>query len=317
MKRTILSLLALALALCGCGNDFNTPSKLDRPRVLAIQAEPPQPAFGATTTLRPLVYLPEGESASYAWSWCPLPTSSAEAFTCHTDQTGADALFAELGVPGAPPLALGAGDTVAFTNPFAPATLATLCSSGNGAADPLLFACTGAGLPVTISLVVHASEGDFSAITYLYLPVDDTLPPNQNPTISGLTVGEPGQVLDGSGSLALPRDSHVPIHVVMDEAAAEQLPHPGPDGKPDERLTLSWYAEGGDFGYQGHGGARTGYLGDPTDPLSTFGMALGNTWNTPTTADYPGRDSRIIVVVRDSRGGVSWVSGLSTLESTP
>jgi hypothetical protein len=313
MKNTILCLLALALV--GCGGDFNTPGKLDQARVLAIQAEPPQPSLGSSTTLRPLLYLPEGETASYSWSWCPLPTSSTDVFACHIDQGGADALFAQLGVSNAPPLNLGAGDTISFANPFPPTTLAMLCSSKNGTAIP--FACTGTGLPVTVQMVAHTSQGDLAAITYLYLPADSTLPPNQNPVASGLTVGDPPQALDALGSLELPRDSHVPLAVVMDPSAAEKLPNPGPGEKPYERVTLSWYAEGGDFGYQGHGGQRTGTLGDAVDASSSFTDALANTWNTPTSAAYPGHTARIVVVIRDSRGGVSWISGLVSLEPRP
>jgi hypothetical protein len=84
MRKNIL--LASALALLGCGNrNFNRPDLLNEPRILAVQAEPPQPSVGTSTTLRALVYQPPGTSdggacananaaPTYAWSWCPLPT---------------------------------------------------------------------------------------------------------------------------------------------------------------------------------------------------------------------------------------------------
>ena len=51
--------LLAALALLGCGNrNFNRPDLLNEPRILAIQAEPPQPTIGASTTLHALVYQP-------------------------------------------------------------------------------------------------------------------------------------------------------------------------------------------------------------------------------------------------------------------
>jgi hypothetical protein len=37
----------------------------------------------------------------------------------------------------------------------------------------------------------------------------------------------------------------------------------------------------------------------------------------PFASDYPPKTSRIIVVVRDSRGGVAWTSGVATLEDKP
>jgi len=60
MRRTTSTVMAgVALALLACSrSDFNTPTLLNKPRILAIQAEPPQPALGASTTLRALVYQP-------------------------------------------------------------------------------------------------------------------------------------------------------------------------------------------------------------------------------------------------------------------
>src|ERR1039457_3106835 len=76
MRKDIL--LASTLALLGCGNrNFNRPDLLNEPRILAIQAEPPQPTVGTSTTLRALVYQPPVTSdggacadpgTTYAWS---------------------------------------------------------------------------------------------------------------------------------------------------------------------------------------------------------------------------------------------------------
>jgi hypothetical protein len=40
-------------------------------------------------------------------------------------------------------------------------------------------------------------------------------------------------------------------------------------------------------------------------------------WNTPKLEDYPADLARLIVVLRDSRGGVTWTSGVATLVTTP
>jgi hypothetical protein len=76
---------AALLALVACSpSGFNTPTLLNKVRILAIQADPPQPALGASTTLSALVYQPPpsadagtaGASVTgYSWSWCPLATS--------------------------------------------------------------------------------------------------------------------------------------------------------------------------------------------------------------------------------------------------
>jgi hypothetical protein len=310
--RTWLPLFGLSLAACSAG--FNTPEKLEATRILAIAADPPQPPSGTATILRPLVYVPAGEDASFSWSWCPLPTGPDDNYACHLDQAGADALFATLGITQAPPLDLGTGDTASFTNPLAATAVAALCSSGVSI-SPVPFACTATGLPITIRLVVHAAQGDLPAVTNVFVPADDSLPPNHNPVISGLTIGDPPQPLDSSAPIALPLASHIPLHALIDEASAEPLPRPGPDDKPYERLSLSWFVELGDFGYQGKGGVRTGFLGDPNDPESPFAAALDNTWNTPS--NFSAAPIRIVVVVRDNRGGVAWTDGLVHLEPTP
>jgi hypothetical protein len=72
---------------------------------------------------------------------------------------------------------------------------------------------------------------------------------------------------------------------------------------------MSWYAECGDFGANGLGGDRTGYLGDPNNPNSQFDVALENTWNIPKTEGCPIDYASLFVVVRDNRGGVAWTSG--------
>ncbi len=296
-----------------CNPDFNTPEKLEYARILAIAADPPQPATGAGTRLQPLVYVPDGEAIGLSWSWCPLPTVPDDDYACHVDQASADILFANLGVV-APPLDLGTAESAAWINPFPPATAAALCASG-ASISPIPFPCGSTGLPITIRLVVHSARGDLPAITNLYVPTDPGAAPNQNPVIHGLALGASGQLLDSTGQFGVARGVGVPLHALVDESSAEPLA--SPDAKPFERLSFSWLVEGGDFGSDGQGGARTGYLGDPADPESPFAAALDNTWNTPGMAEYPRETARIVVVVRDSRGGVAWTQGQARLESTP
>jgi hypothetical protein len=111
MKTTSWSVMAgAALALVGCTDrNFDTPWLLNHARILAIQAEPPQPSTGESTTLRALVYQPPartGAGASevvtgYHWWWCPtttmMPNDPSE---CPIDQEMAYKLFA--GIPGVP-----------------------------------------------------------------------------------------------------------------------------------------------------------------------------------------------------------------------
>ncbi len=145
MRKSIF--LVGALALLGCNNNsFNTPQLLKAPRVLAIQAEPPQPSVGTSTTLRALIYLPPVHSdaaicagvdpaAQYHWSWCPVPTSSSDGYKCHVQQADVDALARQLGLgqalqvdPATGEIDLGTGETATLTNPFPAQILDGLCT---------------------------------------------------------------------------------------------------------------------------------------------------------------------------------------------
>jgi hypothetical protein len=335
---------AALLALVACSpSGFNTPTLLNKPRILAIKADPAQPALGASTTLSALVYQPSGADAGvsvtgYSWSWCPLATSSLDGYACPISQDAgqdvANQLFASLGVTGAPPLDLGTGETATFTNPFPAALLANLCEHGLGAkpgSPAASFKCTIAGFPITISLVVQTTAGDLPAVFLVYLPVNDAIAANLNPVVGGISIKTNGadHQLDPAGTQEVPLNSKVPVSIAMEISSAEDLPDPNtvlpppasqdpnnhnnpyllPNTAPYEHLNLSWYAECGDFGANGLGGDRTTYLGDPNNLNSQFGTAIENTWNIPKTEGCPIDHARMIVVVRDNRGGVAWTSG--------
>ena len=378
MKSTTTVMAGAALALLACSpSGFNTPTLLNKPRILAMQAEPPQPAApdpvlgtpGGSTTLRTLIYQPppsaDGGTAGvrvsgYDWWWCPLPMSSTNPSQCPIDQPTADQFFA--GIPGVPPLYLGSGETATFTNPFPAAMLAALCNknfqaipglaaaassmSALAASGGLTFGCTIAGFPITITLVAHtspvdspdASAGDLPAVFTVYLPINDADPANLNPVVSGVYVTpdnsdplDPNSQLDEAGTQLVVRNSKVSLVLDMPLSDSEMLPDPnqvlpsiypndpnsvlGPNLTNRERLHVDWYTEGGDFTQQnGVGGDSTGYLGgDPNDAVSPFSSSRQTYWETPKTEDYSASLARLIVVVRDSRGGVTWTSGVATL----
>jgi hypothetical protein len=353
MRSTNIAVVAgTALAIAGCSSsDFNTPTKLNKVRILAIQAEPPQPALGATTTLRALVYQPPSvdggaaEEIHYSWSWCPLATSSINGYACPIDQPAADQLFA--GVPGVPPLDLGSGETASFTNPFPSAILASLCEGKTDAIPALAaaasamgaltaggglnFSCTIAGFPITVMVVVHAPGADLPAVFRVYLPVNDNLAPNSNPVVDDIKVKvkDAYHLLDQAGTQGIPFNVAQPVAVDMALSNSEPVPDPNdvlpnPDdpnkayvpsyGATSERLNLNWYAECGDFGGEGLGGDATGYI--PGDQYSTFELATQNTWNIPKSEGCPAYLDRIIVVAIDGRGGVGWVGGVVHLGDT-
>ena len=139
MRKTVLLASALAVTLPACGSrDFNRPSLLDKPRILAVRADPPQPSFGVTTTLSTLLYQPPLDhlapnqcpnpgTPTYTWSWCPWPMSATTQYECPFPEEAFQALYASLGLGTPPPYQLGQGENMPFTNPFPASLLSALC----------------------------------------------------------------------------------------------------------------------------------------------------------------------------------------------
>lgn len=152
MRTSILLVSTLTLVACG-DRDFNKPARLDKPRILAVRAEPPQPSFGLTTTLSALLYQPPIDrvvdacpnpgQASYEWSWCPWPVSSNDDYACPLPEESFQALYASLGLGTAPPYALGTDPTVPFTNPFPASILYALCRGDIGSTSTGLASSDG------------------------------------------------------------------------------------------------------------------------------------------------------------------------------
>ena len=134
------------------------------------------------------------------------------------------------------------------------------------------------------------------------------------------------------------RDKHVGLQLDIDIGQAEHLAVPSSIDyiaadqnhsaatRHYEHLDFSWYAEAGDFTGSGKG-HTTGYLptalpDDQDNPPSTTDLAnfefnTSNTWDLPKIEDYGYPTARIIVVVRDGRGGVGWTSKQVSLEGAP
>jgi hypothetical protein len=221
----------------------------------------------------------------------------------------------------------------------AAANMGTLAANGG-----LTFNCTIAGFPITV--VARILAGDLRAVFTVYLPINDAIAANVNPVVGDIYVTpdnsgplDPNLRLDQTGTQQVLRNSKVPLVLDMPLSDSEFLPDPnqilpntdpnnpnfpnsvlGPNDTTRERLYVNWYAEGGDFSEKdGVGGdTTTGYLGgDPNDPVSPFTTSRQNFWNTPKIEDYSASRASVILVIRDSRGGVTWTSGVATLVGTP
>jgi hypothetical protein len=419
-------LLASCLALLSCvDEDFNTPDRLYEPRILAMQAEPPQPGFGQPATLRSLIYLPtrvdrsvdcskvENPGPQYHWSWCPMASTNANGYACPFSQADLDQLFATMGLGAAPSLDLGTGETATFVNPFPAEVLHALCigeqssyiscnmpaESDPNPKEPISY-------PITVTLEYTPPCGTpkretfpamMTSVFTIHLPVDDSAPRNQNPVLgdlfridnlpdggaepaplpvtldageaidadkaidAGVTLdageaidaGSPavnedasapaadapiamptfeGIRLDEAASVTLPRERRVKLRLQLPMASSESLPRVWKldqvqydESNPGnskilyrERLSLSWFAEAGDFGgdHGNTGGRQTGYKPVYNQREVTqaddaeLAKAYLQLWTLPAAEGYKKDTARITVVMRDSRGGVTWTSAV-------
>ena len=80
-------LAALIVVAAGCSNDLPTASHIDKLRVLAVKAEPPEVVPGAPSSLSALVVEPllpqldasvANPTVSYLWLACAIPPGATE-----------------------------------------------------------------------------------------------------------------------------------------------------------------------------------------------------------------------------------------------
>jgi hypothetical protein len=316
-KRATLAFLGV-LSVGACSTDFEPFSRLTKLRVLALRAEPVNPAMGETTMLSPLVFAPATEPAppvSFAWSWCPLLGSANQGYACPVTDAQVQMIGAALGLSQPlPPLVLGTAETQSFANPFPAAALAKVCAEGALGLRP---DCEG-GFPIRFLVTVTRAAEVQTATVTVRLPIAAGVPSNVNPRFEsmpaspiGVVVGGVEQPVDDRAAPVLPRLRETELRAHVTDAEAESYLGKDDNGQPAmvrERLTLSWFSETGDFESD-----RTGYFPGKTE----LGQFLTNKLKPQKKADYAPDRTRVIVVLRDSRGGVNWAQGAVGLEATP
>lgn len=343
-------LCVLTLATTTCGEDFPPYSRLEGLRVLAIQSEPVAPAYGATTTLTPLVFAAPGETISYEWSWCPVAGPAGQNAPCLVTEAALVALIAERAGPEVaaafPPYNLGTGATATFTNPFPPALLEILCEnqaesgdagvgdSGDAGAPaapalPFVLKCPN-GFPIQVKMVATTATDKVTTVRALDLAYKADAPFNANPLISDLTMqllkrdedrdpkvkGDqfdgPVQQVSEAGAAVATRQREMRLNVTVPLASSEPFidkDENDNDAPSKERLRLTWFVESGDVK-----DARTGF----NDGKTALDEALKNIWRPSSVKKFAGTQSKVVVVVRDNRGGVAWTWGATTLvEAAP
>jgi len=329
------AVVATAVTAAGCGEDFDPYTRLTSLRVLAIQSEvttQPANASGAlqvspgpgdTVTLTPVMFVPAGDTiTSWAWRWCPLTGSPNNGYQCAF--ASAEDVMIKTGVT-VPDFDLGTADKATFTNSLPPELIAGLCAGLPGVlAAPN---CEG-GYPIQIEMRVESmKDPGIDAVSMLRLRIDSPnpalppMPPNYNPALDA-TLPPLSAIPDfGMGPMAIPddadptvtlqRDRATPVIVGLSEDQAEPYMGLDDDGNltdQRERLTLSWFVESGDMEFE-----KTAFIQD----VEPIGDTIRNSWTPAITRDYTPDTARVVVVIRDNRGGVAWVRGNVRLGATP
>lgn len=313
LNRRARLIALLAAGLAGCGASFDSRTLLSKLRLLALQAAPVNPAEGEATTLTPLVYSPSDAPLEFSWSWCPVlgtAQAASDGYVCPISHDQASAMLAAAGASAPlPDFQLGTGPTATFTNPFPRDLLAALCQAGF---DGQPLDCNN-GFPIRVSVRVTQGTATQAGTTVVRLPIAAGAVSNANPVAAGLSVdlASGRQPLDDTGGVQVPRLQDSLLHVAIDDGQAETYAGTGLDGGSAtlrESLLFSWFTELGDLD-----NSRTLFL----DGYGTLADAAADKWEPPASRQDGRTTARLIVVVRDDRGGVGWATGTAALEPTP
>lgn len=243
VARQIVALALAAAACAGCRNAFDPASFVDKLRLLAVKAEPPELAPGATTKLTATWANPGGSPPAIHWSACleAPPPASGQA-------VNPDCVFADGGAPMAD---FGDGESVTATMPMLAPTMLGLPDQTNGFY-----------LQVRAQLDADGNDliGFYGLRLYVGALLPDMPPPNQNPVLTGIyhvpsadAGAEDQTALDDAMPLEVHDGDEVPLRALVTPESAE--PYVVYDGDPrttpprmvTETIRMSWYTTAGEF----------------------------------------------------------------------
>jgi hypothetical protein len=298
-----------ALTSLACDSDFAPYNRLESLRVLAIQSQPAAPAAGETALLTPLLYAPGSEQIDLEWSWCPLVGPSDDGFPCLLEEADFRAALGQ-SAANVPTFALGNETTASFPFAFDPQVLAALCRGTlAGLALPALPDCS-RGFQANIRLVARTEEDEVVSVRSLPLRFAGEHSANQNPAIDALSAltAEGPALIESTPAVTLLRDTETVIEITPSAGAAESYTDEDEARVVSERLVFTWFVEAGETEY-----ARTSFI----EGAVGLDEARRNRWEPASARDFPADRARLIVVVRDNRGGVGWRQGSVLLAGAP
>lgn len=283
-------LVVAALALASCTTSDLTPGwKLDRMRILAVQAEPAEPSPGDTVSFSSLVYTPPGmELEGVLWIGCLL--SDAGDFGCELDTEALDAFssadFENMSTDELAELyeAAVAAGLIGFEPALPPSWTAPEEALEGLEGDALL---EGRSALVNLTAFPADAQDDSDVeIAYKRVPVSLSETPNSNPVMSGLLIN--GLQVESGDTFVGKIGFEYELEPIFTEASVETYDYINSAGETEERVEepyFTWYTEDGSF--------------DQEFSLYPYSSVV---W-TPGAAE----SNKLMVVMRDRRGGMAWV----------
>ncbi|RME29376.1 MAG: hypothetical protein D6806_01520 [Deltaproteobacteria bacterium] len=274
--------LILLVAAAGCGQPFGPQTLVDKPRFLAIRAEPPEIGLDSQfVNLDLLVATPSGEADVQQCTWaacivnlgwaagqidCPGKNSLVFSNTCHGARLDVEELvdwlsgldWSDLGPPGN---------------------------------SEQLSDLMGQQLPLFVGVEVEIGGTSLRGIKRLRINIDGD-EPNGNPSLVGIEVMEgpaPGELVSSGDQLRL--------RPLVAEGSSQAFTDPDTGEPRQEDMLFSWFSNAGEF-EERRTILDTDSHGNPLDV---------NTWHLTPKWSSPG-PVWVWVVVRDGRWGCDWTS---------
>lgn len=325
------------LLLASCATPLAPADELTSVRVLALRAEPTSLAPDGSVALDALVYVPGNDTPTYSWSWCPSLGTASDNFACLVT---ASALQTALDPDGSLGItidfSLGTNATATFVYPATLAALQTLCqplpgsassgassgssagtssgssssagSTSGSAAAPVRLDCSAGAVPISIVLTVTVGAEQIRAYRSLDLLFAADTSGNTNPTL-----GDFSFAANNMSTTALTSGTTYTITNAIPASATDTFTATlgGPTGVPTselEGLALSWFVSAGTLG-----SATTALAPGAAPDTRSYTSAETNTWVAPKVLSAS--TVELVLVARDTRGGVGWTTQTVTVAS--
>ncbi len=287
-------LVLATFALCGgCGDDFSPYNEVDGFRLLAIRATPPELRPGQDVELTALVV---GDDAPrFTWRWCAVTRGPGERHDCAI-QDGE--IESEL-----PNALLSTSESATFAWPRDPSVTDAFCDLAAQREAPIgapRLDCASDRPELFVRLEVESAAGERVIALHALPLILDEAPCNTNPELQDVHVEIAGAMKPIEGARI---DGEVQLELLVPESAAQSYGTDAVDGGDRELLRATWFVTGGETDAM-----RTVFI--PGDATATFAELTRNTWTLPAAP----REVTLYLVLRDDRGGVSWLVRRAVVE---